>query len=924
MSIQYADYAVWQRSWLQNERLAKSLDYWRKQLAGSPAALELPLDRPRAAQQSADGAVIEFAVPAGLADRLRALASAERATLFMCGLAAFIALLHRHTGQTDLVVGTPAVNRNRSEIEGVVGLFLNTLVLRTRVGDDPGFRQLLQRVRETCIEAYAHQEVPFEYLVQELRPDRNLGNNPLFQVLFVFQGGAEPEHPPADRARRASRGRAHCGRHGHRQVRSKLYLTADERGIGGAWEYRTDLFDADTLRRMSTHFLTLLDGALADPDRSLSQLPLLGEAEWRGILDWNATARVEVADACPHEMFEAQAAVTPGAPALVFDGEELSYDQLNRRANRLAHRLRGLGVGPEVPVGICAERSVEMIIGLLAVLKAGGVHVPLDPAFPAERLAFMIGDAGFPVVLTQERLVSRLPADTAATIVRLDAGADNGAAGRDDNLGRIAAADNLVYILYTSGSTGRPKGAGLCQNTLTSLIEWQNRITPMAPLARTLQFMSFSFDVSFIEIFSTLTMGGTLVLIREEVRQDVAALARVLHEERIERAFFPFTALQQLAKHCAASGEPRLYLKDVISTGEALVITEDVARFFRGLGGCRLHNDYGPTETHWVSWYTLPPLDPSAWPPLPPIGRCVDNAEIFILDRNLQPAPVGVPGDLYAGGLCPARSYHRRPALTAERFIPHPFSDRPGDRLYRTGDRARLRADGEVEYLGRLDNQVKIRGFRVEVGEVEVVLGKHPDVADAAVAARALQGEDDKRLVAYVKPRPGAKPGVEVLRGYLAQHLAGYMVPSIFVFLDEFPLGATGKIDRRKLPDPQMERPDFAHGYVAPRNPIEEELSRIWADVLHIGKVGVEDNFFDLGGHSLLATQVVSRIRDAIEVELPVRVIFEWPTVAGLAKTILERQIGNLGDAEAAALLSEIDQLSDEEVRSALDGGVAL
>jgi amino acid adenylation domain-containing protein len=919
LPVQYADYAVWQRTWLQSERLAKSLDYWKKQLAGSPATLELPADRPRTARESADGAMVEFDIPAHLRERVRALAGSERATLFMAALAVFITLLHRYSGQTDLTVGTPIANRNRSEIEGIVGLFLNTLVLRTRLDDDPSFRQLLRRVRETCIGAYTHQDLPFEYLVQELQPERNLGANPLFQVLFVLQGLGDPGQAPANRAQAQAHSTAAPIPVGTETAKFdlSLYLTDTGQDVLGGWEYRSDLFEVDTLRRMSMHFLTLLEGALADPDRPLSALPLVSEAEWHDMQRWNASAVTKFTDACPHELFEAQAAASPDAPALIFDGEQVSYDQLNRRSNHLARRLRALGVGSEVPVGICVERSVEMVVGLLGILKAGGVHVPLDPAFPMERLAFMISDAGFPVILTQQHLVSRLPADDTVTIVRLDIDAAGIAAERDDNLERVVGPDNLVYILYTSGSTGRPKGAGLCQATLASLIEWQNRITPMAPLARTLQFMSFSFDVSFIEIFSTLSMGGTLVLIREEVRQDVSALAGVLQEQRVERAFFPFTALQQLAKHCAA--EPLdLCLKDVISTGEPLVITQDVARFFSDLGGCRLHNAYGPTETHWVSCYTLPAVDPLSWPPLPSIGRCVDNAEIFILDDNLQPLPVGVPGDLYAGGLCLARCYHRRPALTAERFIPHPFSKRSGARLYRTGDRARFRADGTIEYLGRLDTQVKIRGFRVEVGEVEVVLSRHPEVEEAVVTARRLQAGDDNRLIAYVKPRAGSLPSVETLRGYLAQHLAGYMVPSIFVFVDAFPLGATGKIDRRQLPDPQMTRPNLRRVYVAPRNPTEEQLVRIWADVLHIEKVGVEDNFFDLGGHSLLATQVVSRIRDALEVEVPVRIIFESPTIAELMNAIMERQIDSLDDAEVAELLREIDLLSDDEVRSEL------
>lgn len=906
LPVQYADFAAWQRATLADGRQSRAMRYWLDQLADLPPVLDLPVDRPRGVSPSAAGDVVPFAVSKDLADRLWRIAADEQATVFMAALTVFVLQLRRYVDQTDIAVGTPIASRDRSEIEHVVGLFLNTLVLRIRLEDGLSFRETLRRVRDVCVAGYAHQDVPFEYLVEALRPDRNLGANPLFQILFVFQGGGSgggsgAGDTPEDHGFDIATGTA--------KFDLSLYLSETSAGLAGVWEYRTALFDRATVERMSGHFTNLLVQVLAAPDRPCRELAMPGPAE-RAQLVRSSESAVPQDPRCPHQLFEAAACRYPDGIALLLDGEAVCYADLDRRANRLARALRRLGVNADVPVGICVDRSIEMIVGLLAILKAGGVHVPLDPAFPAERLAFMASDIGFEILLTQEPLRGRLPQDSAATVFRLDTDWPALERELDTPLDDTPGPDNLVYILYTSGSTGRPKGTGLRHATLTSLIHWQNRIAPTTPGARTLQFMSFSFDVSFIEILATFAAGGTVVLSREDDRRDMAALSRLLIDNRIERTFLPFTALQQLAHHAVAAGQGGFALRDVVSTGERLVITEDLRRFFAGIDGCRLHNAYGPTETHWVTCETLPD-DPAAWPALPPIGRALDNAVVILLDSMLQPVPLGVAGDLYAGGLAIARGYQKRAALTAERFVPDAWSDVPGARLYRTGDRARMRPDGTIEYLGRNDDQIKIRGFRVELGEIEAALSEHPDVAEAVVQARG--NGSDLQLVGYIRPSAGASVDASALRAFLARDLPVHMLPAHIVSLEVFPLGATGKVDRRRLPDPGTMRPDLHRVVRAPANEIEALLRGIWVQVLGHSVIGVEDDFFELGGHSLTAMQVITRVREAFDLDVPVRVLFERPTILQMAVAVVEQQLAALTDEEADALLDAFDGLEDDD-----------
>ena len=912
LSLQYADFAVWQRQTLQGEVLAKHLAYWKARLAGAPAVLELPTDRPRGPLQSSRGAIHYFHLPESLSQALRTLSKQEGATLFMTLLAAFDVLLHRYTGRTDIVVGSPIANRNRTEIEELIGFFLNTLVLRSDCSGNPSFRDLLRRVREVTMGAFAHQDLPFEKLVEELQPERDLSRNPLFQVMFTLQ---------------TERGAGAAG--ASREVlqvvtgTAKFDLTLSifdgEGPLAGALEYSTDLFDAATIERMSRHLQTLLEGVVADPDQRLSALPLLPEAERQQLLVvWNDTRVDYPENACIHHLFEAQAARTPGAVAVMFEAESISYGDLNRRANQLANDLVKSGVRPEVRVGVCLERSVEYVIGLLGILKAGGVYLPLDPAYPAQRLHFILKDADVPITLTKTQFMDRF-AGYAGSLLCWDAEGERIAREASTPPAVAVAADNLAYVIYTSGSTGIPKGVVLSHRPLVNLVTWQIAVSPWGAGARTLQFSSLTFDVSLQEMFATWGAGGTLVIPTDETRLDVRKLLRLLREAGVERLFLPYVALQQLAEAAVQDNELPYALREVITAGEQLKATPAIKDFFSRLPDCVLHNQYGPSESHIVSELPLTGA-PQQWPELPPIGRPVANTRFYVLDRHLQPVPLGVPGELYIGGACLARGYLGRPALTAEKFIPDPFSKKPGERLYKTGDGVRYRADGNIDFLGRIDGQLKIRGFRIEPGEIEAVLARHPAVAEAVVVGRSDE-HGVKRLVAYVVTTPGQMISVGELGRFLRQVLPEYMVPSAFVFLDVLPLTASGKVDRLALPEPDSQRPVMENVFVAPRNPTEASLAQIWAEFLGLDKVGVHDNFFELGGHSLLATQVASRVRDVFGVEVPLRVFFEKPTIEDGAAAIFQARVEQ-GDAqEMARLLAEIEQLSDVEAHRLLSSG---
>ncbi len=911
LPIQYADFAVWQREWLQGDVLEEQFAYWRQQLGGTLPILELPTDRPRPALQTYNGSSLSFPLSPALSQSLQSLCKAEGVTLFMTLLAAFKVFLYRYTGQEDLIVGSPIANRHRQELERLIGFFINTLPMRTNLSGNPTFRELLNLVRETALGAYAHQDLPFEYLVEQLQPNRDLTHSPLVQVVLVLQNTPE---------RKAELPGLVVTPLKYQAETSKFDLTLyfDDLGseLQGTFEYNTDLFDRETIARMGRHLRTLLEGIVAQPSARISDLPLLTDAERRQLLfEWNDTRAEYQHGVCAHQLFEAQVEAKPEAVALIIEDERLSYSELNARANQLAHHLRGLGVGAGAVVGIFMERSLEMIVGILGALKTGAACLPLDPSYPRERLAFMLRDAGGPIVLSQQRIATNLPT-TGARVVCVDADWDDIARSSDENPRTSVTPESWIYVIYTSGSTGAPKAVCMPHRALVNLIEWH--LASPVKSARTMQFASLNFDISFEEIFSTFAAGACLLLVRESVRLDMPALGHLIEENRIERFHLPVVVLQKLSETFCDKPQALSSLRELMVGGEQLQITRDIVKLFARLTHCTLYNHYGPSETHVVTSFTLP-RDPETWPVFPPLGRPLPNTEMYLLDAHLHPVPVGVPGELYIGGACLAHGYLNRPALTAERFIPHPFSDQPGARLYKTGDLARYLKDGNIEFIGRNDFQVKIRGMRIELGEIEATLRQHETVNEVVVTLRQ-DASGEKRLAAYVIANPGCDIETKQLRDYLRGKLPEYMLPSALVTLTAFPLTVSGKIDRLALPAPEIDL-ETEEGYVAPRSALEEVLATIFAEVLKLERIDVRDNFFDLGGHSLSATQIVSRIREVFRVELPVRKIFEQPAVEGLAQALLEDQ----GEwiERTAQLLLQVSLIPEEQEKRGNENTIA-
>ncbi|MFZ5833576.1 MAG: amino acid adenylation domain-containing protein, partial [Planctomycetota bacterium] len=866
LPVQYADYAVWQREELLGDRLERLVAYWREQLR-NVTPLELPTDGPRPPMPTYRGARCDFELSAELLEGLGALGQREGATLQMTLLAAFQLLLARYSGQTDIVVGTPIAGRNDTQIENLIGFFVNTLALRTDLSGDPTFLELLCRVRQVSLGAYDHQDLPFEMLVEKLQPERDLSRTPLAQVLFQLLSFPEKELTLAgvEVSRLPSFSR-------RARFDLEMHLWEHPGSLRGAVVYSVDLFDASTIERFVEHFTTLLKEIVDDAERPISALPLMTDAERQRLLvEWNATDAPYPSDKCVHEMFEEQVQRTPDAVAVVFGGEQLSYRELNQRANQVAHHLRALGVGPECLVGLCLERSLDLVVGILGILKAGGAYVPLDADYPPQRLAFILQDAKVRFVVTEQTLLGRLPApggrsdeDVTFKTVSLDADGAQLARLPSSNPAARAIADNLVYVIYTSGSTGTPKGVAMPHRALVNLIQWHLSEPRLGRASRTLQFASCNFDVSFQEMFTTWCCGGTLVLISEETQRDPQLLWRTIAAERVERLFVPFVALQQLA---LVPPSVPVGLKDIVSAGEALRLTPEIRQLLDTLNGCRLHNHYGPTESHVVTAHLLGTRSAN-WPTEAPIGRPIANTQVYVLDAQRQPVPSRVSGELYLGGVCLARGYLHRPELTAERFVPHPFSEDPAARLYRTGDLVRWCADGNLEFLGRIDQQVKLRGFRIELGEIEAVFLEHPLVAQCVVQLREDR-PGDRRLVAYCVPAEGDRWDASGLLCHLRSRLPEYMVPSVLVRLAALPLSPNGKIDRRALPKPDESRPQLETEFAAPDAPIEQQLARIWADLLGLDRVGIDDDFFALGGHSLLAVRLVARIEKAFGRRLP-------------------------------------------------------
>ena len=928
LPIQYADFAVWQREHLAGERLNKQLNYWKNQLAGAPPRLELPTDFPRPAVQAYRGHHLPLKIDQTVYEVLKRISQQAGTTLFMTLFAAFNVLLYRYSRQEDIVVGSPIANRTRAEIEGLIGFFVNTLVLRTDLSGNPTFLELLAQVKNKTLDAYDHQDLPFEKLVEELQPERALSYNPIFQVMFVLHnaigasGSGSAQMPgvavtPLDVDTGTSK------------FDLALSLVEEPDGMTGYLEYNVELFTKETMERFWSHFQVLLLSIVAHPEGSIASLPLIGEGEHAQVVEsWNETTAV-YPQLPIHQRFEQQAAQTPNAIAAEFSNQSVTYDELNRRANQLAHTLQKRGVGPEVKVALSVERSLEMLIGLLGILKAGAAYVPLDPTYPPERLAYMLADSGAAVLLTQASLLPAIPPNE-AELLCLDGDWQAIARESEENPACRVSLDDLIYVIYTSGSTGKPKGVALKQRAIANLLGWQLQNTSCGVGDKTLQFTTLSFDVSCQEIFATLASGGTLVMIDEEIRRDPERLSQLVADKQINRIFLPFVALQQLAEAFAAEPDMNLQLRELITAGEQLQTTPPIVALFKRLPNCRLYNHYGPSETHVATAYRLP-TDPASWDALPPIGRPIANTQIYLVDPFMQPVPIGVPGELLIGGDNVARGYLNRPALTAEKFVQHSVIGNrflaKGQRniddgalitVYRTGDLARYRSDGNIDYLGRIDQQVKIRGFRIEPGEIEAVLGEHDVVRETAVLTKP-DSQGNKQLVAYVVTQQGETTDAPTLRAFLKERLPEYMVPSLVMLLDEMPLTPSGKIDRRALPEPDKSARAVVQAFVAPRTAVEAVVAKVWSEILAAERVGVNDNFFDLGGHSLLATQVISRLKTSFKINLPLRSLFESPTVAELSAAIvgLEKQPGQA--EKIASVLQKLGGMSPAQMKQLLE-----
>ncbi|WP_329171720.1 non-ribosomal peptide synthetase [Streptomyces sp. NBC_01477] len=866
--IQYGDFAAWQQRQLEEGGWEQDLAYWRGHLAGAPAVLDLPTDRPRPAVQGFNGASVPVDLPPALIGDLAALAGRHGATPYMALLAVFQILLHRYSGQDDIVVGVPTALRGRAEVEPLIGYFVNTLPIRTSMGGDPSFVPVLTRVRDACLGAYAHQDVPFELIVADLNTPRDLSRPPVYQVSFSY--GREPVPHFAMAGARLTRLPVRS-----EGARFDLELQAFDAdgGLTGWFEYDRDLFDEATVVRLAGHFRRLAEQVVARPDAPMAELDLLDAAERRRVLaDWNDTEKQWPGSGPVHEHIEEQARLRPAAEAVRHDGRSLSYDALNRRANRLAHLLRRHGVGRDVLVGVAMERSLDLVVALLATLKAGGAYVPLDPELPAARLAAIVGDARPPVLLTHGPAAGALPA-VDCPVLRVEDLAAALAAEPDSDPAVAVDGEDLAYVIFTSGSTGRPKGVMNVHAALRNRLLWMQDAYRLDGTDRVLQKTPFSFDVSVWEFFWPLMAGATLVLARPGGHRDSGYLAATVEAERITTLHFVPSMLQLYLQE-----PPRMSagLRRVFCSGEEL--PRALQDRFLERYPAQLHNLYGPTEAaiDVTAWHCRP--EPGGRPV--PIGRPIANTRMYVLDRHDRPVPEGVPGELHIGGRGLARGYLGRPDLTAERFIEDPFV--PGARLYRTGDLARFRDDGALEFLGRLDHQVKLRGLRVELGEIEAVLTRHQDVREAVVVARE-HAPGDVRLAAYTTAAGPVAPAAGDLAAHLRAHLPEYMVPASFTALDALPLTPSGKTDRKALPQPQGDRPDLRTRFVAPTDGLEHALAGMWRGLLGVERVGVRDNFFDLGGHSLLMAEFRTGLAADLGHELTMVELFQHPTIGSLA-----------------------------------------
>ncbi|SUD30354.1 peptide synthase [Pseudomonas fluorescens] len=898
LPIQYTDYAIWQRRWMEAGESERQLAYWRGQLGGEQPVLELPTDRSRPAVQSYRGANVTVTVPPALAQELKQLAQQSNVTLFMLLLASFQALLHHYSRQADIRVGVPVANRNRVETERLLGFFVNTQVLRARFDEPLSFRELLAQVKQTALEAQAHQDLPFEQLVEALQPARNLSLNPLFQVMFnhlsEHQGAAAGQPSPSSALHVESLGREHSTA----QFDLTLNTFESAQGLSATLNYATDLFDASTIERLGQHWLNLLERCMAAPQQPIDTLSLLSDVQQQRLLGWNHTDTAYPLERCVHQWIEQQVERTPDAPALIFGEQRLTYAELNQQANALAHRLIDQGAGPDGLVGIALERSLEMVIGLLAILKAGGAYVPLDPEYPSDRLAYMMQDSGITLLLSQRSLLDTLPVPANVRTLCLDEPAPDTYASTNPQV--CLNPQNLAYVIYTSGSTGKPKGAANRHCALVNRLCWMQQAYGLTAHDTVLQKTPFSFDVSVWEFFWPLMTGARLAIANPGDHRDPARLVELINRHHVTTLHFVPSMLQVFladAQVSRCSG-----LQRIVCSGEAL--SADAQRqVFAKLPGARLYNLYGPTEaaidvTHW----TCREEGRSSVP----IGQPIANLSTWVLNAELALVPPGVIGELYLAGEGLARGYHQRPALTAERFVASPYAK--GERLYRTGDLARQRPDGVIEYVGRIDHQVKIRGLRIELGEIEALLLAQDEVHEAAVLA--VDTATGLQLVGYIVPASGSDSLAlrDLLKARLKVHLPDYMVPAHWLFLDRLPLSPNGKLERKALPKPDISQ--VQKTYVAPNSPLQQQIAAIWQDVLKIEPIGLEDHFFELGGHSLLVVSVVSRLQLELGMQLTPQLMFQHPTLGAFAAQ-LEQQAGPVSAQKLDTLEALLDEMEE-------------
>ena len=873
-----------------DEMFEKERGYWLQKLSGSPAATSLPSDYTRP-EFGGDKSSVHFGVDRDTERQLREVCKDKESLAFAFLVAALKICLYRYTGSEDIIVGTTIHERYKQTAS------LNkALALRDRVRGTDTAKEVIFAVKQTLADAYAHQKYPFGKVLDLLGVSASDRDSQVFGIVVMLESINNKEHI--------------------RDLKHDICITfsLNDEGLGRVVEYNPGMFKKETVESFCEHYKTMLRSILRAPDTQVRNLALLGESERHRLLaEWNDTGRGYSEDLCIHELFELQAEQSPDDVAVVFEEEKLSFSELNRRANRLAHYLMSLGVKPDVPVALRLERSIDMAVAALGVLKSGGAYVPLDPMYPKQWLRHMIEDARAEIILTHENFMDEI-SEEGASVIRLGAEWEKIARFSDENPKSGAQLDNLAYVIYTSGSTGKPKGIAMPHRPLVNLLEWHR--DTLSNGARTLQFAALSFDASFHEMFSAWLTGGALYIISNELRLDTFKLGRFLRDNEIQKVTLPVTVLQQLAEEFSDEADALASVAEVISTGEQLIITTRIVELFKAMNWSTLHNHYGPSETHVVTSLTLRD-DPDLWPAYPSIGRPIFNTGMYVADKDMNLMPVGVPGELYIGGDSLARGYVNRPELSAERFIPDCFGPVPGARLYKTGDLARYSEDGDIEFLGRIDHQVKIRGFRIELGQIEAAVAEHPAVREVI----ALEREDapgDKRLIVYVAPAADADLRVNELYSYLKDKLPEYMMPSAFVVLEQMPLTVNGKVDRRALPAPDHERPDIEEPFIAPRTPAEEVVASIWKDVLGINEIGVRDNFFRLGGHSMLAARSNFRLREAFGIDLPLRSLFISPTVEGVVESIAELWGGREIVEEIATTLLEVENLSEDEVKMML------